>query len=68
VEESPFLFGDEAYLRITLTAASSETLDQLRKAGFKITKQEGTTVTGHVAIGKVKAISELSTVQWIAPR
>ncbi len=68
VDETRFVFGGEAYLRITLTDPSTLALDQLRKAGLTITRQEGNAVIGHAPVAKVEAISKLTFVAWIAPR
>ena len=68
VDETRFVFGGEAYIRITLNDASAGALDQLRRVGFLITRQEGNIVIGHAPVAKVEAISKLPAVAWIAPR
>jgi Ca-activated chloride channel family protein len=68
VEEARFVFGGEAYLRITLSDASAGALEQLRSAGFTIARQEGNVIIGHAPVAKVEAISKLAFVTWIAPR
>jgi glycine cleavage system regulatory protein len=68
VDESPFVFGGEAYVRVTLANASADALERLRKAGFTITRQERNEVTGHIAVEKLEAITQFDFVVWIAPR
>jgi len=68
VDEAKFVFGDQAYVRITLTEASRAAMEQLRKAGFVITRAEGTVVTGHVLLSSMEALSQLPIVAAIAPR
>jgi Ca-activated chloride channel family protein len=68
VDEARFVFGGEAYLRITLSDASPSVLEQLRKAGFTIARQEGNVIVGHAPVAKVEAISRLAFVTRIAPR
>jgi hypothetical protein len=68
VDEARFVFGGEAYLRITLSDASASALEQLRQAGFTITRQEGDVITGHAPVAKVEAISKLAFVARMAVR
>lgn len=68
VDESPFVFDGEAYVRVTLANASVDAMERLRKAGFTITRQERNEVTGHIAVEKLEAITQLDFVVWIAPR
>jgi hypothetical protein len=68
VDESRFVFGDEAYIRLTLNDQSPDAIDQLRKAGLVITAQQGGTVQGHIAIARLEALSKLTFVQRLAPR
>jgi Ca-activated chloride channel family protein len=68
VDEARFVFGGEAYLRITLSDASASALEQLRNAGFTVMRQEGGVIIGHAPVAKVEAISKLAFVTWIAPR
>jgi len=68
VDEARFVFGGEAYLRITLSDGSASALEQLRNAGFTIMRQEGNAIIGHAPVAKVEAISKLAFVTWIAPR
>ncbi len=68
MDETRFVFSGEAYLRITLSDTSAPALDQLRKAGLTITRQEGSVVIGHAPVANVEAISKLTAVMWIAPR
>jgi hypothetical protein len=68
VEEARFVFGGEAYLRITLSDASAGALEQLRSAGFTITRQEGNVIIGHAPVARVEAISKLAFVTRMAVR
>jgi Ca-activated chloride channel family protein len=68
VDEARFVFGGEAYLRITLSDASAGALQRLRQAGFTITRQEGGVIIGHAPVAKVEAISKLAVVTRIEPR
>jgi len=67
-EESRFVIGGEAYVRLTLTSAPADALEQLKKAGLAITRQEGNEVTGHIAVAKLEGMSQLPFIVWIAPR
>jgi hypothetical protein len=58
----------EAPVRITLTDAPADALDQLRKAGFTIASQEGNELTGHIAVEKLDAVAQLAFVIRIAPQ
>ena len=58
----------EAPVRITLTDAPADALDQLRKAGFTIAGQEGNELTGHIAVEKLDAVAQLAFVIRIAPQ
>jgi hypothetical protein len=68
VDEARFVFGDQAYVRVTLSDASPTSIEQLRKAGLVITKTEGNVIAGHVALSSLEALSKLPIVTWIAPR
>jgi len=68
VDEARFVFGGEAYLRITLSDASASALEQLRKAGLTIIRQDGNVITGHAPVAKVEAISKLGFVARMAAR
>lgn len=68
VDESRFVFGGDAYVRLTLSDTSPGALDQLRKAGFVFTRRDGNTVSGHAPIAALEVISRLVFVTWIAPR
>ncbi len=67
VDESRFVFGGEAYVRITLAGASTANLEQLRQAGLTIVRQNGNTITGHILLTKLEGLSKLLFVTWIAP-
>jgi Ca-activated chloride channel family protein len=68
VDEARFVFGDQAYIRVTLSDASPAAIEQLRKAGLVITKTEGNVIAGHVPLASLEALSKLPLVTWIAPR
>jgi Ca-activated chloride channel family protein len=68
VDESKFVFGGEAYIRLTIAGQSPDTLNQLRQAGLVITSQQGNTIQGHIAIAGLESLSKLPFVQYIAPR
>jgi hypothetical protein len=67
-DEGRFVKGGEAYVQLTLTNFSAESLDQLRKAGLTIMRRDRGDVTGHVAPTKLEAIAELAFVMWITPQ
>ncbi len=67
VDESRFVFGGEAYLRITLVDASAANLAQLRKAGLTVAGQQGNTVTGHIALDKLETLAKSAFLSWVAP-
>jgi hypothetical protein len=68
VDESKFVFGDEAYVRLTIANLSDAVLDSLRHAGLVITTRQGSTIQGHIPIARLEALSKLPFVQRIAPR
>jgi hypothetical protein len=68
VDETKFVFGNEAYIRLTITDQSSDALNQLRQAGLVITGQQGGTIQGHIAIARLESLSKLSFIQRLAPR
>jgi Ca-activated chloride channel family protein len=68
VDEARFVFGDRAYIRVTLSDASPATIEQLRNAGFVLTKTEGNVLVGHAALASLEALSKLPMVTAIAPR
>jgi hypothetical protein len=58
----------EARVRMTLTNASADSLAQLRRAGFIVTRQERNQLTGRIAVAKLAAVAQLAFVVWIAPQ
>jgi len=68
VDESKFVFGGEAYVRLTITDQSPDTLNQLRQAGLVITALQGGVIQGHIAIARLETLSKLPFVQRLAPR
>ncbi len=67
-EESRFVSGGQAYVRLTLTNASAEALGQLKNAGLTITGQERNEIAGHIPVEKLEAIAQFPFVVWIRPR
>ena len=68
LEESRFVSGGEANVRMTLANASADSLAQLRKAGLTIARQERNELTGHIAVEKLEAVTQFAFVVWITPR
>jgi Ca-activated chloride channel family protein len=68
IDEARFVFGGEAYIRITLTAATPDALNQMRQAGLVITAQQGAIVQGHIPVARLEALSKVPGVQYISPR
>jgi hypothetical protein len=68
VDETKFVFGDEAYIVLTLANLSPDALNKLRQAGLVITSQQGSTIRGHIPLARLEALSKLPFVQRIAPR
>ena len=68
VDESRFVFGDQAYIRVTLADSSPAAIEQLRKAGLTITRTEGNVLVGQIALTALETLAKLPAVAWIAPR
>jgi hypothetical protein len=68
VDEAKFVFGGEAYVRLTLSDASTDALNRLRQAGLVITGQQGNMISGHVPVAGLESLSKLPNVQRIFPR
>ena len=68
MDESRFVFGDEAYIRLTISDQSPDALNQLRQAGLVITSQQGVAIQGHIAIARLETLSKLPFVQRLAAR
>jgi Ca-activated chloride channel family protein len=68
VDETKFVFGNEAYIRLTIADQSFDALNQLRQAGLVITAQQGGAIQGHIAIARLESLSKLPFVQHLAPR
>jgi hypothetical protein len=68
VDESKFVFSDQAYLRLTVSDWSPDALEQLRQAGLVITSQQGGALQGHIPIGSVQALAKLAFITRISPR
>ena len=68
VDEARFVFGDQAYIRLTLSDASPAAIEQLRKAGLVVTKTEGNVLVGHVSLAALESLSKLPMIAMIAPR
>ena len=67
-EESRFVSGGEAAVRMILANASPDSLAQLRKAGFTLTRQERNELTGRIAVDELEAVAQLAFVVWITPQ
>jgi Ca-activated chloride channel family protein len=67
-DESRFVFGGDAFVRVTVSDVSAGALEQLRKAGFVISGRAGNVLSGHVPVVGLEAVSRLAFVMWIAPR
>jgi len=68
VDEARFVFGNDAYIRVTLIDATPAAIEQLRKAGLVVTKTEGAVVSGHIPLAALEALSQLPIVASISPR
>jgi Ca-activated chloride channel homolog len=62
VDETKFVYGGKAHLRLQLAGTSPTTLDALRRLGFEVLRQNGGTVTGRIAVEKVEALSKTAGV------
>ena len=67
MDEAQFVFGGQAFVRVTLSDASQGAIDQLTRAGLVVTRREGYVVVGRVAVEALEAISKLPVVTWMAP-
>jgi Ca-activated chloride channel family protein len=68
VDEARFVFGNDAYIRVTLIDVTPAAIEQLRKAGLVVTKTEGAVISGHVPLAALEALSQLPIVASISPR
>ena len=68
VDETKFVFGNEAYIRLTIADLSPGAFEQLRQAGLVITARQGGTLQGHIPIARLEALSKLPFIQHLAPR
>jgi hypothetical protein len=67
-EDARIVSRGQAYLRLTVTNYSPQSLALLRAAGFTILRQDRGDVEGRVAPAKLDALAQLPFVMWIAPR
>ena len=67
-DESRFVIGGEAYIRLTLTNYSPQSIAQLRDLGLTITRQERGDVSGHLPPALLERVAQLPFVMWIAPQ
>ena len=67
VDEALFVFGSDAYIRITVNDLSPAALERLRKAGFVTLRRNGNRISGHAPVAALEAISKLAFVTWIEP-
>jgi Ca-activated chloride channel family protein len=65
VDEARFVFGGKAHVRLQLADASPASLEQLRKLGFELIRQEPAVLVGQVAVEKLEAVANSPLVQWI---
>jgi Ca-activated chloride channel homolog len=66
--EQRIVVRGEVRVRLTLDAYAVTNLEQLRKAGFTVTRQEGVTVAGRIAPAKLEALAQFAFVTWIEPQ
>jgi hypothetical protein len=66
--ESQFVSRGKASIRITLDNAPADSLAQLRKAGFSLTRHERNGLTGRIAVEKLEALAQLPFVLRIVPQ
>jgi hypothetical protein len=67
VDEAQFVFGGDAYVRITLSDFSPAALEGLRRAGFVTMRRNGNRISGHAPVAALEVISKLVFVVWIEP-
>jgi hypothetical protein len=67
-EESRLVSAGQANVRMTVTNTSADSLAQLRKAGFTITRHERNELIGRIAVEKLEPVTQLPFVVWIAPQ
>src|SRR5262249_16890793 len=65
VDHVRFVFGGKAHVRLQLADASPASLEQLRKLGFELIRQEPAVLVGQVAVEKLEAVANSPLVQWI---
>jgi len=67
--ESQFVRDGRASVSLTLTnPASSKLLEELKALGFEVVKSEGTSITGTIAIEKLRELADVQEVKYILPR
>lgn len=66
--EAYFVKDGKAELSITLTDKSSAAIiEKLKKLGFEVTSENGTIVSGRIAVEKISALAELEEVKFVLP-
>jgi TonB family protein len=67
--ESAFVTDGRAHLEIVLTERTQAVLDRLAAIGFTIVNDDNAkTVTGHIAIDKMRVLAEITEVKLVLPR
>jgi Ca-activated chloride channel homolog len=66
VDEVRFVFGGEARVRVLVSDAAA--VEELKKAGMRVTRVTGTTVEGTVAVEKLEAVTKVVGVVWVGTR
>jgi hypothetical protein len=66
VDEARFVFGGAARVRIVVSDAAA--VEELKKAGLKVTRITGTTIEGTVEVGKLEAVTRVAGLVWIGVR
>jgi hypothetical protein len=67
--ESSFVRDGKARVSLTLTRpASAKLLETLKALGFEVGKSDGTTITGTIAIEKLRELADVEEIKYILPR
>jgi hypothetical protein len=69
-DEARFVKNGKAEIQIWLTDKSPEVIEQLKRLGFEVVLDPKTAklIIGRVAIEKLEALAELTSVRYIAPQ
>jgi Ca-activated chloride channel family protein len=67
--ESTFVRDGEASISLTLTKpATTDLLETLKALGFESLKLEGTSITGTIAVEKLRELADVEEIKYILPR